>query len=233
MTASISDLSGRGNLKKTTLCAACAVVALSLAAQPLAAQVKLTKGSTGTQSSTTAGGPSLPTSTAAAGKTLLDESQIPLGTTAQAAAGQAQAAPTAGVNAWDYIRMLLILACVIVVIYLLFWLLRRGAGKKIQDNDLIKVLGSRGLSGSRALHLVEVGSSVYLVGSTDGGVELIAEITEKESLDSLRLKASEQAPAVRSFPQILSEIFRPAKRSFSVGEGIGLLKGQRERLKKL
>jgi flagellar protein FliO/FliZ len=233
MGASISDLTGRGNLKKQTLCAACAVLALACAisAQPLAAQSKQTTGSTGTQSSATAGAPSSPATTA---KTPLDESQIPLGTTANATTGQVQAAPTSGVTTWDFLRMILILACVVVVIYLLFWLLRRGAGKKIQENDLIRVLGSRGLSGSRALHLVEVGSRVYLVGSSDGGVELISEITEKESLDSLRLKAAEQAPGGRrTFAQILAEIFRPAKRSFSVGEGIGFLKGQRERLKKL
>ena len=130
--------------------------------------------------------------------------------------------------------MILILACVIGVIYLLFWVLRRGTGRRIQENDLIRVLGSRGLSGSRSLHLVEVGTSIYLVGSSDGGVELIAEISEKESLDAVRLKAAEQAPAGRrTFQQTLSEIFRPAKRPFTIGEGIGFLKGQRERLKKL
>jgi flagellar protein FliO/FliZ len=130
--------------------------------------------------------------------------------------------------------MILILACVIGVIYLLFWILRKGTGKRIQENDLIRVLGSRGLSGSRSLHLVEVGTSIYLVGSSDGGVELISEITEKESLDAVRLKAAEQLPAGRrTFQQTLSEIFRPAKHPFTIGDGIGFLKGQRERLKKL
>ncbi len=201
--------------------------------QPLAAQAKSTTGSTGTGSSLNAGAPSSPATNAATVKPL-DESQIPLGATANPATGQTQTAPTAGVSTWDFLRMLLILACVIGVIYFLFWLLRRGAGKKIQENDLIHVLGSRGLSGNRALHLVEVGSSVFLVGASDGGVELISEITEKESLDALRLKAAEQTPAGRrTFQQILSEIFKPAKKSFSVGEGIGLLKGQRERLRKL
>jgi hypothetical protein len=65
-------------------------------------------------------------------------------------------------------------------------------------------------------------------------VELVAEITEKESLDSVRLKAAEHVPtARRTFQQTLSEIFRPAKAPFTIGDGIGFLKGQRERLKKL
>jgi flagellar biosynthetic protein FliO len=201
-------------------------MALALAARPLAAQAKQTPaGAVG-----------------AAG----NESEILLpdagtgGTgsaTGTAVAPQGSAAPppaVTGVSTWDFVRMLIILALVVGVIYLLFWILRRSSGKKIQENDLIRVLGSRSLAGNRALHLIEVGGSVYLVGASDGGVQLISEITEKESLDSVRLKAAEQpASAGRSFPQILSEIFRPARKPFSAGEGIGFLRGQRDRLKKL
>jgi flagellar biosynthetic protein FliO len=211
------------------VCAACAVLALAFAAQPLVAQANQnlqTKGSAGT-----AAGQGAPGAAAAP----LDESKIPIG---GAPSGGPNAAPgtaaPSGVSTWDFVRMILVLAAVLGVIYLLFWLLRRGAGNKIQENGLIRVLGSRGLSGSRSLHLVEVGSSVYLVGSSDGGVELIAEITDKESLDSLRLKAAEQTPGGRrTFAQALGEIFRPAGKPFSIGEGLGFLKGQRERLKKL
>ena len=201
------------------MCAAGIVLVLALAAQPLAAQAN--------QSSSTAG--AAPGQAAA-----VDESRIPLGGAAPAGTAAVPAA-TPGVSTWDFVRMLLILACVVGVIYVLFWLLRKGTGRgRIQENDLIRVLGSRGLSGNRALHLVEVGSNIYLVGSSDGGVELVAEITEKESLDSVRLKAAEQLPpGRRTFQQTLSEIFRPARSPFTVGDGIGFLKGQRERLKKL
>jgi flagellar protein FliO/FliZ len=150
----------------------------------------------------------------------------------QPAEGRAPAAPA--VSTWDFVRMFLILAAVVVLIYLLFWVLRRGTGKKIQENEMIRVLGSRGLSGSRALHLVEVGTSVFLVGSSDGGVELISQITDKESLDALRVKAAEQGPAnKRSFPEVLSEIFKPARRPFSMGESVEMLRRQRERLRKM
>ncbi len=88
-------------------------------------------------------------------------------------------------------------------------------GRKIQENEMIRVLGSRGLSGSKALHLVEVGSSVFLVGASDGGVELISEITDKESLDALKLKAAQQGPSQRrTFQDVLADIFRPARKPF-------------------
>ncbi|MGA2479452.1 MAG: flagellar biosynthetic protein FliO [Spirochaetia bacterium] len=213
-----------------------AALALVITAQPLAAQGKQTTGAGAPGSSSNVnesellipgGGATTP--------------QGAVGQTATGAAGTQtpapapQAAPaTPGVTTWDFLRMLIILAAVVGVIYLIFWLLRRGSGKKIQENNLIHVLGSRSLAGNRALHLVEVGTSVYLVGASDGGVELIAEITDKESLDSVHLKAAEENPGGRrNFPQILSEIFRPAKKPMSLGEGIGLFKGQRERLRKL
>ncbi|HET6452106.1 MAG TPA: flagellar biosynthetic protein FliO [Spirochaetia bacterium] len=171
----------------------------------------------------------------------MDESRIPLGaSTASAAATGSAASPSAAaapagsnVSTWDFVRMVLVLACVIGVIYLLFWLLRRGAGRRVQENDLIKVLGSKGLNGSRTLHLIEVGSSIFLVGASDGGVQLISELTDKETLDAVRLKAAEETPSRRTFQQTLSEIFRPAKGTFSIGDSLGFLKGQHERLKKL
>ncbi len=206
-----------------------AVVAFVLAAQPLVAQSNQSNSaSSGTQPAAGTGGGT------SAARPQLSESQIPLGSSVPAAGGTPVRATGGGVTTWDFVRMLIILAAIIGLIYLLFWLLRRGAGRKVQENDLIRVLGSRSLASNRALHLVEVGSSIYLVGSSEGGVELVAEITEKESLDSVRLAAAEQAPATRrNFQQVLSEIFRPAKKSYSVGEGVGFLRGQRDRLKKL
>jgi flagellar biogenesis protein FliO len=204
-------------------------MAFAIAVLPIGAQAK---GAAGTQGGST-------TAPAVPGAAGLNESQILLPDAGAQAAGSPGAAAAgqpapSGVSTWDFVRMLIILAAVVLVIYLLFWLLRRGAGKKIQENDLIRVLGSRGLAGNRALHLVEVGTSVYLVGASDGGVQLIAEVTDKESLDSVRLKAAEQPPgARRTFQHVLAEIFRPAKKPFSIGEGVGLLKGQRDRLRKL
>jgi flagellar biosynthetic protein FliO len=213
-------------------------MALAIAAQPLAAQAKQSNGSgaaTGAAAPAAAAG--MPPAAAAQNESaiLLPDAGTPgTGTAAGNASPQGAPPTVTGVSTWDFVRMLIILVGVVGVIYLLFWLLRRSSGKKIQENDLIRVLGSRSLAGNRALHLIEVGGSVFLVGASDGGVGLISEIKDKEGLDSVRLKAAEQSTAARrTFPQILSEIFRPARKPISLGEGIGFLRGQRDRLKKL
>ena len=75
---------------------------------------------------------------------------------------------------------------------------------------------------------------MYLVGSADGGVDLISEITDPESRDSLRLAAAEEKPSGRrSFQAVLAEIFRPARNQATMGDSLGFLKRQRDRLKKL
>ncbi|MCX7038850.1 MAG: flagellar biosynthetic protein FliO [Spirochaetes bacterium] len=176
----------------------------------------------------------------AAGKTV-NESELLIPDDAAGAGGTAAGGAAGGgatiapaVSTWDFVRMLLILAAVVVAIYLLVALLRRGSGKRVRENDLIRVLGSHTLAGTRALHLVEVGTALYLIGSSDGGVELIAEVTDKESVDGLRLRAAEEAPgARRTFAAVLAEIFRPARRPTTMGESVGFLRRQRDRLKKL
>ena len=55
-----------------------------------------------------------------------------------------EAAPTRPlVSTWDFVRMVLVLAAVVGVIYLFFYLLRRGMGPPPAGNDLIRVAVTR------------------------------------------------------------------------------------------
>ena len=138
--------------------------------------------------------------------------------------------------------MLVVLALVVGLIYGVFWLLRRGARMKTPENEMIRVLGSRSLAGNRALHLVEVGRSVYLVGSAENGVNLVAEVKDQETLDAIRVQAAEEGgKARRTFAATLARVFNPSKaagaagtgRAPGLGEGTDFLRRQRERLRRL
>jgi flagellar biosynthetic protein FliO len=168
------------------------------------------------------------------------------GTGTAAGGGAAAAAPTAvrvpGVGTWDFVRMFLVLALVVGLIYGVFWLLKRGGRLKTPENEMIRVLGSRSLAGNRALHLVEVGRSVYLVGSAESGVNLVAEVKDQETLDTLRVQAAEEGgKARRTFAAALARVFRPSKTPGTAGpgkapgldEGADFLRRQRDRLKRL
>ena len=139
------------------------------------------------------------------------------------------------VSTWDFVRMVLVLGGVVGVIYLIVYLLKRGARGRNPENEIIRIMDYRELSGGKALHLVEVGVNVYLVGSAENGVTLVSEIVDKESLDSLRLGLS-QRPTVqrRGFSEILAGIFKSGDaRNDSISETLGFLQSQKERLKRL
>jgi len=140
------------------------------------------------------------------------------------------------ISTWDFLRMVLILGGVVGLVYIFFFLLKRGLGQKKFENDLIRVLGSTSLTGNKALHLIEVGNSIFLVGSAESGVALIAEIEDQESRDHIKLEGSRiQNPEQRSFSRVLRDIFKPAKdnKLKGLGETVDFMKEQQERLKRL
>ena len=139
------------------------------------------------------------------------------------------------VSSWDFLRMLLILAAVVAVIYLIFHFLKRGLRRQLPENDMIRLLGTRTLAGNRALHLVELGKTVFLLGAAEGGISLIAEVKDQETLDNLRIESSKSRTAPQGFGQFFQSMLKGGK---SGGSGvqagtIDFMKQQRQRLNKL
>ncbi|MDY7027018.1 MAG: flagellar biosynthetic protein FliO [Spirochaetota bacterium] len=137
---------------------------------------------------------------------------------------------------WDFLRMVLVLGGVIAAIYGIFYLLKRVGNPKSQPNNLITVLTTQNLQGSRALHLIEVGNEVYLVGSSDGGVNLVSRIEDGETLDQIRLYRSEVIAGGKSFQQTLKGFFHKGgvpETDDSMQDGALFLQKQRERLKNM
>ena len=113
------------------------------------------------------------------------------------------------VSTWDFLRMVLVLGAVVACIYIIFRLLKRGRNRGLPEHDLIRVVDSRNLSGGKSLHLVQVGRSFFLVGSSDGSVSLVSEISDPESADMVRLSvANKGSESRRSFSDLLSGMFR-------------------------
>ena len=138
------------------------------------------------------------------------------------------------VSTWDFIRMILVLGAVVGVIYLLFFILKKGTRKKFADNELIDIIASKDLTGGKAVHLIKIGESIFLIGAADNSINLISRITEQETLDSLKLEISEKGRgAKKSFQNALSDIFSRKNKGDPVEESMDFLKKQRERLHKL
>jgi len=143
------------------------------------------------------------------------------------------------VTAWDVIRMILILAGVLILIYAIFHFMRKAGGPKFQSNNLITMHASLGLGGSKSVHLIETGQEFFLLGAAENGVNLISKIEDKESVDDLRFKISTtEAPLeARNFADIFSRLFNRGDSDVNLGKSMSknkdFMKEQRERLKKM
>jgi flagellar protein FliO/FliZ len=123
---------------------------------------------------------------------------------------------------WDFVRMVIVLGIVIAVIYVVFYLLKRASGGRFENSPMIRLLGSHGLPGNKALHLVEVGRQVFLIGVGDDSIALLSEISDQESLDELRLKASTTTTERGgNFADMLSGFFNGGERGSSASGGTG------------
>ena len=122
-------------------------------------------------------------------------------------AGAGEGASSAGAaRTGDFVRMVVVLAAVLAAIYLLFRFIRRGGGSRLGNSELIAVLGSRSLGGNRSLHLIRAGRGFYLVGAGDQAVNLVAEITDPESVELLTAQPGAHGGAPRNrFADLLAE----------------------------
>ena len=182
---------------------------------------------------------------AAVARTVVDEASLEIQSTGGPRTGDPRTGDPGGADgevlnvfsAWDFVRMVLILGAVIAAIFVIFYFLKRTGNLRFQETRLIRVLSSKAISGSRSLHLVEVGNQVFLVGSSDSAVSLVSEILDKETLDGLRLQAASTDVADRrNFSDVLSQIFGKqgtTHQAASTLDPVGFMKQQRQRVKNM
>lgn len=140
--------------------------------------------------------------------------------------------PTLGFR--DFIRVFLFLGLVIAVIYLFFWVLRRLSGRGENKGEFVEVLASQVLRNDQTLYLVEVGEQVLLLGGGSGQLSLITEITNEDTLNQLKLKASQsQAGQGASFMTFLQNQFQNPKKNVDKAMDLSSLDRQKERLREL
>ena len=140
----------------------------------------------------------------------------------------------AGPSIWSMVRMVLVLALVAAAVYGVVFFIKRSSKKKDMDDPFLKLLASAHLGFNRYAHIVSVGDRAWLVGSSDGGVNLIGEIDDKDVINAMLLEDSTKGERNQSrFPDFLGMIRRfgvQAERSAPSADDI---RRRRERLKGL
>jgi flagellar protein FliO/FliZ len=93
-----------------------------------------------------------------------------------------------------FIETVIILALFVFGIYGVFRFVQKKRGTTVSGIETIRVLSSLSAGGSRMLQLVGVGDQVFFIGVADNAVNLISEITDKETIDWIRMVHSKGQP---------------------------------------
>jgi len=140
-----------------------------------------------------------------------------------------------GPSIWSVIRMILVLALAAAAIYGAVFFIKKSTKQTAGTDPYLKVLASSHLGSNRYVHVVHVGSKAYLVGSSDGGVNLIDEVDDKETVDAMLLDDSRRAANVPqgkllNFLSVLKKMGAPLNKKIPTADEI---RRRRERLKDL
>jgi flagellar biogenesis protein FliO len=130
---------------------------------------------------------------------------------------------------WDLVQMIAVLAAVIGVIYLIFFLLKKAGNGRFTSSEQIKLLGAQNLPGNRSVYLIQVGAQVFMIGGGSDSVTMLSEITDADTVNALILAGGERAAATKkSFGEMIASLVQGSQ-----GDSLDLMRRQRERLQKM
>lgn len=161
----------------------------------------------------------------------VDETRIALGDETVA-----ESDPSGPSSLGAIIRTVLALAVTAVAVYGVVYLLKRVTRQPDAKDPHLRVLASAHLGSNRFVHVVSLGQKAWLLGASDGGVDLIAEVDDPEMRDTLLLDDSRrQAERANAFSfdfKALMKKFGAADKSEPVS-GADAIRKRRERLRGL
>jgi flagellar protein FliO/FliZ len=96
------------------------------------------------------------------------------------------------VSGFVIFRAVLLLILAAAAVYGIVYVVKKLSQPRDTLNPNLRVLATVRLGPNRFVHVVALGSRAWLVGSGEGGISHIADVTEQEALDTLFLEESRQ-----------------------------------------
>ncbi len=152
---------------------------------------------------------------------VLDESQILLGETNPESqitfSGDESNLEKSSV--WLFVRMILVLILVIVAIYALMKFFKKKSTEVKSSDDFLRSVSSLSFGPGKSVEIVTLIDKAYVLGVTEKSINLIAEIDDKELIESLNLNHDKKSNVSKpiNFAEVLDMFVNPKnKRKASV-----------------
>jgi flagellar protein FliO/FliZ len=165
---------------------------------------------------------------------LIDEASIMLGTVPAVGNNSVNPAPAA-IGVWDFFQMLLVLALVLAAIYGVFFFVKNRKQPGNPENQIINVLASQALATNRQVYVVEIAQRVLVLGSAEGSINILTEISDGEQIEEIRLQAAASINrGPKSFNDLFASVFGTTKGNEGASEGgLAGLRAKQTRLEQL
>lgn len=111
-----------------------------------------------------------------------------------------------GSYAWDIIKMIIILGIMVGGFYYFFKFVSKKTGINVHGEDMIQILASSAVGQNKYIQIIDVAGSILVLGITDGNINLITEITNREQIEHIRILGADNKPAMEgNFQDLLKE----------------------------
>ena len=141
---------------------------------------------------------------------------------------------SSGPSVWSVFRMILTLAFAAAAIYGVVFFIKRSSKQTVSKDPFLKILATAHLGTNRYAHIISVGGKAWLLGSSDGGVNLIGEVDDKEVIDAMLLEESRKSAEPQGrFPDFISMLRRLGLPAQTGSSGADDIRKHRERLRGL
>ena len=114
---------------------------------------------------------------------------------------------------WVFLRMILVLAIVLAIIWIIFKLMKRSVDPEKSSDEFLRKVSSITISPGKSVQIITLIDKAYLLGVSDNSVNLITEIDDPELIQAMNLYADKNAKVdkPKSFEDVL-ELFMPKKK---------------------
>lgn len=109
-----------------------------------------------------------------------------------------------------FVRMVFVLLVVLGLVYVAVYFLKKSTRQPVSDDPFLRNVAGISLGGGKSVQVVTLLDHAYILGVSDNSVNPIAEIEDKELVDSLNLYSDKNnnQKKPRSFADVL-DIFMP------------------------
>lgn len=135
---------------------------------------------------------------------LIDESTIVFTDSANSDSQQSEQSLTTGSTVWLFVRMIIFLLLVVAAIYGILWVFKKKTNITKDEDDFLRRVAYLNLGPDKTVEVVTLIDRAFLIGVTDGGINLISEIEDKELIEAMNLNADKKA--VRKKPLNFAEV---------------------------